>query len=991
MRRRNSTPTWPFTVILGVLFILNTLTPGHWRTKTESVAPETHAADNIPNPRNPAHKVHGNAAPTILASSQREQPGKVIEALQAKQIGDPLSFVKQLTSGTHPWSTKSNSKSWQPASSADREQIDSSEIEISAYEPGPIEREAWDRELANCTCPWVLPKSIADTKPDWDNKVWNRFEQTAERKKHAALPDGLAAVSLAPQPRIERCMSPCLVDQANLLLSRECMHPARRQTVAPFTRSPDISECRLWLITRQIVDAFLTALGESWDEIAAAMGLDFPENASLDQYVPTTELEPLELQPEFPAERMQLTSNPRTNDLAELGTGSGAADSLTAETKPGENSQSSAEGGNTTEANNRSASVEPAQEPALPLNSRPLGPEPGLRDPETWIDFRLDDPLLIRIERLSQFSEAQPWITEVTKGLELLNASRLNGEAEEREAIQAVFRLLAPDSALVREVKNDAVHSEIGRTQQAIRRRLTGWQLIMKQSNEQRRLAERMIASRAPVTSATVMSRFDCEDWLSLIEEFEESSRPMDGRNLLRLRNALDGMPGESADQLAAWFDDTYRNANFRITISEQLLNQLLPAQQVREQPVRERVLGLLSRGWSRTSTELRIRLDPGPGRLACVLEAQGSIFARTKVTKWPATLANNSRSRFVGVKRLELSPRGSKSTSTMANVNANTELADIQTAFDDVPVLGAVIQSVAKSQHDESEPKATQETNAKIKKRVQSEMDAAVEPQLQQITDRINHNVLGPIGALGLTPDVVEMNTTNERCVMRLRLAQAEQLSSGTPRPQAPVGNLASVQLHESCINNLCENLHLEGRTFTLVELHNEVLQKFGIRQTELPEDVPSDLKIRFAKNDPACVRFRDGKIELTLSIDELRKGKLNWNDFRVRVSFRPEVAGLSVQAVRDEGVQLMGKSVHGAQIALRGIFTRIFSQERKIPLLGERFAKDPRMTGCQVSQFVVEDGWVGLAISGHTVARQEPSHPVRQGILGLRLLRRR
>ena len=56
----------------------------------------------------------------------------------------------------------------------------------------------------------------------------------------------------------------------------------------------------------------------------------------------------------------------------------------------------------------------------------------------------------------------------------------------------------------------------------------------------------------------------------------------------------------------------------------------------------------------------------------------------------------------------------------------------------------------------------------------------------------------------------------------VRLRLASDHQLSGHTPRPRAMAGSLASLQVHESLLNNVLEQLRLEGRTMTEFVLHS-------------------------------------------------------------------------------------------------------------------------------------------------------------------------
>ena len=89
------------------------------------------------------------------------------------------------------------------------------------------------------------------------------------------------------------------------------------------------------------------------------------------------------------------------------------------------------------------------------------------------------------------------------------------------------------------------------------------------------------------------------------------------------------------------------------------------------------------------------------------------------------------------------------------------------------------------------------------------------------------------------------------------------------------------------------------------------------------------------------------------------------SWKNFQIRVFYRPQVDGLSVKLVRDGVIHLVGKRLStSSQIALRGVFAKTFSKHRPWILTPIRFCEDPRLDGLAVTQFVVDDGWIGAAL---------------------------
>src|SRR3569623_612076 len=227
-------------------------------------------------------------------------------------------------------------------------------------------------------------------------------------------------------------------------------------------------------------------------------------------------------------------------------------------------------------------------------------------------------------------------------------------------------------------------------------------------------------------------------------------------------------------------------------------------------------------------------------------------------------------------------------------------------------------------------------------------------------------------------------MQTSEDRVTVRLRLAADEQLAACTPRPHASADTLASMQIHQSLMNYVCERLQLDGRTFTLPELQKHLASVLGLNLETFNEEYPSDMRITFAKQDSVRIRFTSGRAMAELAIAELHNYPSSWKNFHVRVFYNPVRHGLDIRFVRDGSVQLWGDRF-GAQpqIALRGIFSRVFSQDRQLNLLDPKLASDPRLAGLEVTQCFTTDGWLCLAIG----PRRSPRTAMAEGTMGQRL----
>jgi hypothetical protein len=52
------------------------------------------------------------------------------------------------------------------------------------------------------------------------------------------------------------------------------------------------------------------------------------------------------------------------------------------------------------------------------------------------------------------------------------------------------------------------------------------------------------------------------------------------------------------------------------------------------------------------------------------------------------------------------------------------------------------------------------------------------------------------------------------------------------------------------------------------------------------------------------------------------------------------------------------------GSQIALRGIFSHALSKKAPWELMPEQLIKEPKLKETAITQFAIDDGWIGLSL---------------------------
>ncbi len=451
---------------------------------------------------------------------------------------------------------------------------------------------------------------------------------------------------------------------------------------------------------------------------------------------------------------------------------------------------------------------------------------------------------------------------------------------------------------------------------------------------------------------------------LASLENYERTGLTSDADALALACRQL-GLSDVATDrQLAGEVDHYYRNANMRVAVAGILINRFVPQPEATNMAIADTIIGVPVRGRSTTWTQLSVKLIPDPKRVRLGLEATGIVASDTTSSSGPATFYNNGTSRFLCQKLFLLGPKGLREFPAISSARGGSNLVGLETGFDGIPLFGPLVRSMALSQFEDSQPQALSEADQKLSNRARTQFDSSVGQRVQEAEAKFKRDVWRRAEQLGVEATPVSYATTEERVVVRMRVAGDQQLGAHTPRPRAPSDSLMSVQLHQSAVNNGLERLDLAGRRFSIEELFSWINRKLDRPQLQMPDDLPDNLFITFATKDPVVVRFNGGRAELCLAIAELTQGRNHWRNFGVRAWYKPETEDLQAGLMRDSGIRLEGEAIKGKpEVLLRGIFSRVLSANRRITLVAEEFAKDARVKDLAITQFAIDDGWIGLA----------------------------
>jgi hypothetical protein len=373
--------------------------------------------------------------------------------------------------------------------------------------------------------------------------------------------------------------------------------------------------------------------------------------------------------------------------------------------------------------------------------------------------------------------------------------------------------------------------------------------------------------------------------------------------------------------------------------------------------------------------------LVPDKSRWNLGLEALGEVASSTSSSKGPATFQQDGWSLFRARKRVTVDRRGIRMQNAEAAANATNSLNDFQTDFDGIPLFGNLIRAIARNQYESSQPAAKQEVEGKIVWRATSQLDREVAEKLEKSKRDLQTKLIDPLRKLDLEPTAVDLETTAERLIARCRVAGRDQVSASTPRPQAPGDSILSVQLHETAMNNVLEHLHLHGQRIELRELYRDMTNRFSQEPVQVPEDLPENVYVTFADEDPVRVDCQDGRVRLQIRLKELMQEETDnrWTNFTVRGYYAPDADQLDANLVREGAIELLGDGLKrfGDRVALAAIFSKVLNRNRKLNLVNKQIAQAPELRDQQVTQFVIHDGWIGVALGPKSPGRAAAMQP--------------
>jgi hypothetical protein len=448
------------------------------------------------------------------------------------------------------------------------------------------------------------------------------------------------------------------------------------------------------------------------------------------------------------------------------------------------------------------------------------------------------------------------------------------------------------------------------------------------------------------------------------LEAYEQSRDPRLARQVVKGQRVLFSSPEPLDVSLADAVEQHYRNANVRIAITAEMLNRLVGQQRSEMRPVRDRIAGTPVRGQSHSHSESRVRLEPATGRWQMDVQSQGVVESDTLANGGRARLRSVGATQFSAEKSIVVDENGVRLNATTVGATNHNRLVGVRTQFDWVPLFGEFARNRAVEQFKAKRPRAKAEVEARVAAEAIDRLDRDAHSAVQRVEQQFRDEFARPIAEFGIDITPIELTTTEDRLVARLRVAGNHQLGSHTPRPRALSDSLASVQLHETALTNAAISLALDGGRFTAPQLQATLRAKFPRMAIENPADARQETVFEFAYRDAVQFRIDGGRLELLLGLSGFEHQGRRSSDFVVHAIYVPVVNGLNAELIRSGPLGIEGRLGSADRARLHNAFNTVLAEDRPIPIVRRNEVTDPRLNGLMITQCVLEDGWIGLAL---------------------------
>lgn len=411
--------------------------------------------------------------------------------------------------------------------------------------------------------------------------------------------------------------------------------------------------------------------------------------------------------------------------------------------------------------------------------------------------------------------------------------------------------------------------------------------------------------------------------------------------------------------------------ANLFLDVDESLLENGVNRVVDEHAPINDVMLGTRVRGTGHTTGLVFLDFVPAGDRAVIDLKLDATNHSNTRGGKGPVTVHTLGTTKVDARKRILIDAERVTALPAEASASTSTRTAGIGVS---AKFAKNLIRKMASRKIAEMRPQAEAISSQRARQRVQWQFEEQTGSAVAQASRDYQEKFRRPLIERGWYPEMLHINTSDERLSVTARKALTDQVAAFTLPPDVDPDAIMSARVHESLVNNVAQ-ITLGGRTITQEFVEEQIKKNNG----KLPESLGNDpdqppWSITFAKDKPVELDADDSRVKLTVRGSRFTSGEREFPAMDIWAAYRIESANGRVRLVRDGDVQIYppgfvpggGEKLSVAETSLRRILQKRFGNVFKEVVDVEPLELPERMRQAgplPMEQMVArKDGWVAV-----------------------------
>ena len=453
-------------------------------------------------------------------------------------------------------------------------------------------------------------------------------------------------------------------------------------------------------------------------------------------------------------------------------------------------------------------------------------------------------------------------------------------------------------------------------------------------------------------------SRITKSDGRTAHEQLDKASMEADEETIRQLLGWLENR-GISTD-LTQRVRSSYRRPNIRITASQSLLNRVATQRRTETSPFSESILGTRHVGNARTSSQVRMILQPSDYGIAINLSLQGDSSARSNGYNGDVTVTSRSTTNVNASKKLVIRPDSIQSNPTQANASTRSQ------------ILGVSYNRVLGRRRAEQEvysqaPASDRVAENRARDRAREAIDQEASKMLADMRSRYRREVVVPLQTRGAFPQTITTSSTSRSAFVNATLADDSQLAAPTAPRMSGTGALV-VQIHESAIRNAIAN-QLGGRVLAEQDWASAARQIIGSASGgHNVVDPDKSWTVSFAESVPVDFLLNGSDVTIKLNFTQFQVGEEKYPGMTVQAHYQLSSIGTRIVGQRFSDLEFKGLQKSGKRLGMRQQIFKTMLRKRLTPAvpnqieLGDVSLPNSNIT---IRSLSGEPGWLTVSLN--------------------------